>query len=145
MAIKGLNNVNAILQRKIKSYRNGIREAVREVGGEIEVTAKMYAPPMVDGLIHGKIVSNQNGYGFAIMVDEMPGPEMMRNMPVYLEFGTGLSAAYYVNMLPEEWQIAARKYYINGKGKTKSHSYLFPSWNTKSPSFIERCRKVLKG
>lgn len=144
MAIKGLNSVKLMLQKKSKTYRNGIREVVRDTGLDIEFRAKMNAPPMIDGLISGKIVSNKNGYGYAILVNSMPGPPMMRNMPVYLEFGTGLNAGYYVNMLPKEWQDAARKYYINGKGKTKVHSYLFPAWISFSPLFVDKVRAVLK-
>lgn len=144
MAIKGLNNVKIMLQKKSKTYRNGVRGVVREIGLEVEFHAKINAPPMIDGLIHGKVVSNQNGYGYSVLVDEMPGSGMMRNMPVYLEFGTGLYAASYVPTLPRDWQDAARRYYINGKGKTKVHSFLYPAWNTGSPKFIEKVKKVLQ-
>lgn len=144
MAIKGLHNVQNMLKRKTKGYRNGVRSAVREIGQNIEQQAKMNAPEMIDRLINGKIVSNENGYGYAVLVNEMPGEGLMRNMPVYLEFGTGLYAAGYVPSLPKEWQDAARKYYINGKGTTKVHSFLFPAWNSGSSRFVEKVKEVLK-
>lgn len=144
MAIKGLKNVQNMLQKKTKGYRNGVRAAVREIGQNIEQQAKLNAPPMIDTLINGNIVSSQNGYGYAILVSEMPGQGLMRNMPVYLEFGTGLYAAGYVPTLPKEWQEAAKRYYINGKGTTKVHSFLYPAWNTYSNRFVEKVKEVLK-
>lgn len=144
MAIKGLARTKAVIARKTKGYRNGVRAAVRETGLAIEFRAKMNAPVMIDSLIHGKIVSNQNGYGYAVLVNEMPGSGMMRNMPVYLEFGTGLYAANYVPSLPKEWQETARRYYINGKGTTKVHSFLYPAWNTEGNRYIDRVKAALK-
>lgn len=144
MAIKGLNSVKAVFEKKVKGYRNGIRAITREVGEDIEFLAKLYAPEKIDSLISGKVVSNRNGYGYLVEVSEMPGPLFMRNMPVYLEFGTGVSAGYYVNMLPKEWQDAARKYYINGKGTTQAHSYLFPAWNARGTKYIDRVKEVLR-
>lgn len=144
MAIKGLIKSKLMLKTKQKGYRNGIRAVTREVGQNIESAAKLNAPPLIDELIYGKIVSDKNGYGYAVLVNEMPGSGMMKNMPVYLEFGTGLYAAIHVPTLPKEWQEAARKYFINGKGKTKVHSFLHPAWNSKGSEFIHRVIEVLK-
>ena len=144
MAIKGKDSVNRMFRDKLKGYRKGVRSVAREVGEEIEFLAKMFAPPMIDGLINGKIISNQNGYGYAILVDEMPGEGLAKNMPVYLEFGTGVYAAAYVPTLPDEWQKAARKYFINGKGTTQAHSFIYPAWNSRGKTFIDRVREVLR-
>jgi hypothetical protein len=144
MPIKGINNVNNIFKKRIKTYRNGIRDVVRDVGRGVEFDAKMSAPSLIVGLIHGEIVSNRNGYGYSIKVNEMPGSGLMRNLPVYLEFGTGVYAAAYVSSLPKEWQEAARKYFINGKGRTKVHSFLWPAWTKNTSACIYRMKQVLK-
>ncbi|MCY4779493.1 hypothetical protein ORI89_07515 [Sphingobacterium sp. UT-1RO-CII-1] len=144
MAITGLANVQKMLRDKVKTYRNGVRDVVRDTGRGVEFDAKMNAPPMIDGLINGEIVSDKNGYGYSVKVNAMPGSGMMRNMPVYLEFGTGLYAASYVPTLPKEWQDAARKYFINGKGTTKVHSFLNPAWVKNTSPFVYRVREVLR-
>ncbi|VXC99229.1 hypothetical protein [Sphingobacterium multivorum] len=144
MAIKGLKGAQNMINGKVKKYRKGIRDLVRTTGEHIQSASKLGAPPMIDNLIHGQIVSNQNGYGYVVQVNEMPGAGLMRNMPVYLEFGTGLYAANYVKTLPLEWQKAALKYYINGKGSTKTHAYLQPAWVTATSGFVEKVKGVLR-
>lgn len=144
MAIKGLNTAQRMLDRKLKKYRNGVRALVRSTGEHVQSASKLGAPPMIDALIEGKIVSNKNGYGYVVQVNEMPGSGIMRNMPVYLEFGTGLYAANYVRTLPEDWQKAALRYYINGKGTTKTHPYLQPAWVTATSGFIDKVKGVLR-
>ncbi|MFD2597523.1 hypothetical protein ACFSQ3_01060 [Sphingobacterium corticis] len=144
MAIKGLSSLKANFARKHKGYRNATRHASRLVGNNVENAAKLNAPVKIDSLIYGEVVSDQNGYGYAIRVKAMPGSGMMKNMPIYLEFGTGLYAASYVPTLPKEWQEVAKQFYINGKGKTKVHSFLYPAWNTHSTRFKEAVRSGLR-
>ena len=146
MAIKGLRNVQNMLQKKTKGYRNGVRSAVREIGQNIEQQAKVNAPLHLDSLISGAIVSSKDsGYGYVIRVSGLPSSNrLIRNLPVYMEFGAGVYAGQYVPTLPKEWQEAASNYIENKEGKTKTHSYLYPAWNTHGSKFIEKVKGVLK-
>jgi len=145
MAIKGLKQTQAMLKGKAKLYRNGVREVVRTTGSNVVFVAKLNAPQMIDKLISGEIVSNQNGYGYIILVKGLPSENrLMRNIPVYLEFGTGIYAADYVPTLPKEWQDVAESFIENKKGKTKEHSYLVPAWISQTNSFVLNVRKALQ-
>jgi hypothetical protein len=78
--------------------------------------------------------------GFASEV----GIQGNNNIPIYVEFGTGTDAASYVPTLPREIQAAARRFYVNGKGRIKKQPYLIPAFLKESPIFIAELKKILK-
>lgn len=65
-------------------------------------------------------------------------------LPVYVEFGTGVSAAGYVPTLPKWAQEVARRYYINGKGTLIKQPYLLPAYFQHSPELYRRLKTMIK-
>jgi hypothetical protein len=63
---------------------------------------------------------------------------------VYVEFGTGSSAAAYIPTLPKEIQEYAKQFYINGQGTMIKQPYLIPAFLRESPIFIKELEKILK-
>lgn len=65
-------------------------------------------------------------------------------LALYIEVGTGVSAAGYVPTLPPKWQAFALKYYINGKGTLIKHPFLLPAFFNNQFKFLYDMQKVLK-
>lgn len=65
-------------------------------------------------------------------------------LAVYVEFGTGKSAAGYVPTLPAEFQAIAQKYYINGKGTLIKQPFLLPAFFGQQHLFLKELQQVLK-
>ena len=61
----------------------------------------------------------------------------------YFEFGTGKYAATYVPNLDEEWQVLARKYFIDGKGTIPDRAFLYPSVKAVFPKMVKRINNIL--
>lgn len=65
-------------------------------------------------------------------------------MAAYIEFGTGVSAAGYVPTLPPEWQMIAKRYYVNGRGTLIKKPFLLPAFFNNQFKFLYDMQKVLK-
>lgn len=63
---------------------------------------------------------------------------------VYVEVGTGQSARSYLATLPPEWQAAARRFYINGKGSIINQPYMYPAIIKYERIFINELKDMLK-
>lgn len=46
----------------------------------------------------------------------------------YLEFGTGNYAKALLGPYPQDWKDLARRFYINGLGRTPAQPYLYPAY-----------------
>jgi len=90
--------------------------------------------------LKGRIDSTPLNNGFSSEV----GVQSSTNIPVYVEFGTGQSAASYVPTLPQEIQDYARQFYVNGQGCMMKQPYLIPAFLRESPIFIKELEKILK-
>jgi hypothetical protein len=126
---KKLNQLNANVQKEVKLQ-------VLDSSTMIQMNAISAAPA---GL-KGRIDSTPKNNGFASEV----GVQSSTNIPVYVEFGTGASAAAYVPTLPQEIQEYARQFYVNGKGTMMKQPYLIPAFLRESPIFIKELEKILK-
>jgi len=82
---------------------------------------------------------NNNGLSGEVFIEAGAGP-----LAIYIEFGTGVSAANYVPTLDPEFQAVAQKYYINGKGTIIKQPFLLPAWFKNEPTVIPKIKKVLK-
>lgn len=80
-----------------------------------------------------------NGFIGTVFVSASAG-----NLPIYIEFGTGSSAAGYVPSLPKWAQEIARKYYINGKGTLIKSPYLLPAYFQHSPELYRKLKDLVK-
>lgn len=141
--IKGAAQAKAMIRAKLNGISNQICEVVKDAGENIEFAAIRHAPLMVVGQIKGQYVRNEQEVSYRVMVGPTPGS--YREWPVWFEFGTGVFAKNYVPSLPKEWQDTARRFYINGEGKTVEQPYLFPAWDRYSPQVPDQMAKVVKG
>jgi hypothetical protein len=126
---KKLSSMNANVQKEIKLQ-------VLDSSTMIQMNAINAAPA---GL-KGRIDSTPKNNGFAAEV----GVQSSTNIPVYVEFGTGESAAAYVPTLPQEIQEYARQFYVNGQGTLIKQPYLIPAFLRESPIFIKELENILK-
>lgn len=135
MQIQGLNEFVKKLKAIPKKVEDRLKLEILDSCTQIEIDAVAAAPIGVKQRID-KLIS-KNGLSGSVMVQGSV-------IYVYLEFGTGASAAEYVPTLPKEIQEAAMKFYINGEGKLKKHPYLIPAYLKEKPKFIEAIEKILK-
>lgn len=153
MAVKGLALTLSALQKYTKEVQEDIKDAVEETTLQIERQAIDNAPAAgelvktrygtqrintgINQYIFSRILNN--GFSGEIGIEGSATP-----LAIYLEFGTGSSAAGYVPTLDPEFQTIARRYYINGKGTLIVHPYLLPAYFEHAPKLINKIRKILK-
>jgi hypothetical protein len=113
-------------------------DAVRNAPNELLIMGQKSTPDRID--VAQRITNVPKNNGFASEV----GIQGNNNIPIYVEFGTGTDAASYVPTLPREIQAAARRFYVNGKGRIKKQPYLIPAFLKESPIFISELKKILK-
>ena len=128
------------LKKKLSTMSVKVQEAVKlqvlDSATEIQMNAINAAPAGLKGRIDS--VPLNNGFSSEI------GVQSSTNIPVYVEFGTGASAASYVPTLPKEIQEYAKQFYINGQGTMMKQPYLIPAYLRESPVFIKELEKILK-
>lgn len=132
----GISALKRKLSDMSKNIQEGVVEQVLDSATEIEKNAIRRAPLGISNKIDKQLLNN----GFAAEV----GVQANNPIPIYIEFGTGTSAAQYVPTLPKEIQAYAKTFYVNGKGKIKKQPYLIPSFLEESPIFIKELKKLLK-
>lgn len=133
--IQGLDDLKVKLDKLSKEIQEEVKLVVLDSATQIELDAVRESPIGIKQLIDKKPINN--GFGAEIGVT---GNNLI---PIYVEFGTGTSAAEYVPTLPPEIQAVARQYYINGQGTIKKHPYLIPAFLKESPKFVEELKKAL--
>lgn len=152
MPVKGLKNVlnnlkdfEVEVQREakelIKLYTNLIEtEAIRNAPGVNDNIPTQNGTQKVDVNIPSFIFSRilNQGYTGVIGIEENAS-----KLAIYIEFGTGSSAAGYVPTLPKELQEVARRYFINGKGTLIKKPFLLPAYFRYSDEFIKDFAKFL--
>lgn len=139
--IKGANQAKLNLRRKIETIESRLADTVKKIGENVEFVAGLNAPEEIEKTISGVYAKSQTEVSYTVNV---AGPPDVPEMAAYLEFGTGVFAANYVKRLPPEWQKIALSFWVNGKGTTKTHSYLYPAFAQQGPKLIDEARKIVK-
>lgn len=128
------------LQKKLGSLNEKLRiEIVNQVldsGTQIQLDAVSKAPASFAQRIDSV---KQNG-GLAAEI----GVQGESRIPIYVEFGTGESAASYVPTLPQEIQDYAIMFKEQIPGRTMKRPYLIPAFLRESPIFVKELEKILK-
>lgn len=153
MPVKGLALTVSALKRYSKEIQEDVKDAVEETTNLIERDAINNAPAAgetvktkygtqrietgINQFIFSRIINN--GFSGQIGIEGRAS-----NLAIYLEFGTGSSAAGYVPALDPEFQTIARRYYINGKGTLIKHPFLLPAYFAHAPKLVDKIRKILK-
>ena len=118
-----------------------LREAIRNAPGPGDNVATQYGTQKIETGISQYLSSELLNNGFTGRVFLEAGAS---KLSIYLEFGTGVSAAGYVPTLPAEWQAFAQKYYVDGSGKLIKHPFLLPAFFNNQFKFLYDMQKVLK-
>ncbi len=154
MAVFGHKRLMKRFEQLPKEIQEDVRDIVEETTLAIQRQAIQNAPAAGDSLAttYGtqKINTGINqfigarfdkgGLSGEVFIEAGAGP-----LGIYLEMGTGISAAGYVPTLAPEFQAIAMKYYINGKGTLIKHPYLLPAWFQFQPTVVPKIKKALKG
>lgn len=153
MAVKGLRQVLRNIKQLEQQIQDEIRldvedfteqilrEAIRNAPGAGDQLKTTYGTQKNDTNIQQFIDSQLLNGGFTGRVFIQAAAS---NLAVYIEFGTGSSAAGYVPTLPAEWQEVARKYYINGKGTLIKQPFLLPAYFSNEIKFLKAVQNTLK-
>ena len=153
MSVEGLGRLMRRFEALPKEVKDDVRDIVEETTLAIQRQAIQNAPAAGDMLDNGfgyeKINTgiNQfigakiepNGLAGTVFIEAGAGP-----LAIYVEFGTGHSAADYVPTLDPEFQAVARKYYVNGMGVLLKHPFLLPAWFQYQPTVVPKIKQALE-
>ena len=152
MPIKGLQNVLNNIKNFEKEVQDEAKELILVYTNLIERQAIQNAPGVGDSLATTfgtqKSPTNIGSFIFSQILNKgftgIIGIEQNASkLAVYIEFGTGASAAGYVPTLPKELQQVAQSFYINGKGTLIKKPFLLPAFFRYQNEFINDFQKFL--
>lgn len=137
MAVKGLNETLGMLDKMEFDIKEDLRYEIEKgtetifrearqllnAGGNELKTKRgfQHTNTNIDQFLNYEILND--GFTGSVFI-----PDSASVLAVYLEFGTGSSAASYVPQLPPEMQLIALSYYINGKGSLQKRPFLIPAF-----------------
>lgn len=107
--------------------------AAQEIATKAASNLSAYTNVDQDGKIAQSInaYSKNDGLTWSISVNQVP-------MAAYIEFGTGV----FVDV-PKGWESIAMQFYVNGKGYTTPHPYLYPAFNSVSIHYKQDLKNAL--
>lgn len=155
MAVIGLSQTLAKIKQASEIIQEDVKDTVEKYTLIIQREAIKNAPAAGDMLKtrHG-FQKNSTGINqfisatFEVQSKGFKGTVFIESgaskLAIYIEFGTGVSAAGYVPTLPPEFQKIAMKYYINGKGTLIKQPFLLPAFFNNQIKFIKEVQSVLK-
>lgn len=153
MSVKGVALTVQAFNRYAKEVQEDVKDAVEETTIAIErqaisnapaageIVKTKYGTQKINTGINQYIFSSIKNSGYTGEIGIESGASLLS---LYLEFGTGSSAAGYVPTLDPEFQTIARRYYISGKGTLIAHPFLLPAYFQHAPKLIDKIRKILK-
>lgn len=144
MAVKGLDNVLRMFDRKARQIEREIKSTVDAQGREMRDDAKnnavniSYLKYNSTSFVYlpNKIKSEPEDNGFSHVVKVKAD-----NQAAYIEFGTGTFAEEELAKRPSEWGPIAMQFFVNGKGFTIAQPYLYPAFAKRGPLFIQKLRE----
>lgn len=131
---KALNGVKS-------NYDNIVNEIDAEMYASVELMATTAKAAFELDLpeIRNSIRAKKNGFlNYSLIAGTGNSP-----LAAYIEFGTGPFFKQYPGK-EKEWQELAKNYYKNGKGVTRPHPYLYPSFKSGLVSLISNIKQVIK-
>lgn len=139
-ALSSLSDFNKFINQIKKDLGDKLVEIDAEMGASVEemaTKAKTLAPVDVDDfpISQGINVKKDKELNYTLSSDNQ--------YSAYFEFGTGKYAATYVPNLDEEWQVLARKYFVNGKGTIPDSPFMYPSVKSVFPKMVKNINKIL--
>lgn len=153
MPVKGLQSVLSQLSKLPNQIQEEVRLDVEEFTRKILMKAIQNAPAAGENLktTLGTQKNPTNIQQFLSSKIENGGltgtvfiEAQASLLAIYIEFGTGSSAAGYVPTLPPELQRIAKLYYINGKGTLIKQPFLLPAYFENQFPFLKAVQKSLE-
>lgn len=93
-------------------------------------------------------VAINQSIGYEMAPDGLSGTVFVNigagEIAIWVEFGTGQSAAAYLATVEEQFRKIAAKYYINGKGTIINKPYLLPAYYKYKARFEKEMREAVK-
>lgn len=151
--IKGAALTVKALEAYSKRVQDDVLDLVEETTQKIYNDARQLAPSAGDPLAtsYGSQPNNSDIAGalyFDIKNKGFTGEIGINNnlgeLPVFIEFGCGRSAANYVPSLPEDIQAIAITYYKNGRGTLLTKPFLLPAYFNSATGFAKNLRLILQ-
>lgn len=154
MGVKGLQQVLNNLKNAEEIIKDDVRDVIEKYVLIIQREAIRNAPGAGDQVptTYGtqKIETGINQYIFAAFDATSKGmtgtvgiEAGATELAIYIEFGTGASAANYVPTLEPAMQAIAQKYYKNGKGTLIKQPFLLPAFYANQFKFLKELQQVL--
>lgn len=134
--LQGVDKLKAKLERYRKETKQKLIDQIEQSATNIEIKATRNRGPKLNFIKIDKIITNG---GLTAKV----GVQGDDPLPVYFEFGTGLSAVSILANYPQYVKDIAQQYYINGKGNLRGQPYLFPAWFEERVRYEQGVRKIL--
>lgn len=134
--LQGVGKLKSKLERYRKETKQKLIDQIEQSATNIEIKATRNRGPKLNFIKIDKIITNG---GLTAKV----GVQGDDPLPVYFEFGTGLSAVSILANYPQYVKDIAQQYYINGKGNLRGQPYLFPAWFEERVRYEQGVRKIL--
>jgi hypothetical protein len=126
------------------------RAAIRDApagGDRIRTKSGSIAQEQISEKRRGNNVPIANAIGYIMTNNKLTGTiyvdESAGDIAIYIEMGTGQSAASYLADKDPEWKALAMKYYVNGLGTIIAQPYILNNVLANEPKFIEDLKKLM--
>lgn len=135
MNIQGLDKV----LKRIESiggsqFANAVDEELNVAAKNVASEARALAPSGKSGRLKAAIEANTTTrFSKSVNVNLKYAP--------YVEFGTGKNVFKGGYNFTSEQRKYARQFFVSGKGKSRSHAYLFPAFEREKPRLLGRIKQ----
>ena len=133
------------LDKALNGVKSNYDKIVTEIDNEMHASVELMATTSKAAFeldlpdIRNSIKAKRNGFlNYSLIAGTANSP-----LAAYIEFGTGKFFRLYPGK-EKEWQELAKNYYKNGKGFTRPHPYLYPSFKSGMVSLISNIKQVIK-
>ena len=134
------NDLSKQLARYKTDKLKEVKETVIDFAKNVEVAATRDAP----FFISLNTTATEGMQGYEVEVKAIANSDEASLLPVYFEFGTGLSAKTILAPYPQWVKDYAWKFKRPIDGTLKGQPYLFSNLLRLEPEFIKNMRKLLK-
>lgn len=131
--VTGLSELKSSLKKYLdeiaKRTDEGLQKGAEKIALSADIACELQS-------VASTIRTKKEGKTWRVMTDG--------EISAYLEFGTGNYAKALLTGYPEDWREMARRFYINGLGRTPSQPYFYPSYVHHKPHIIEDIKKSIE-
>jgi hypothetical protein len=138
MRVQGIEGVLRNIERIDRFAASGIDEELTEAAKNVAQEARITAPKRKNGNLRASISADTSTrFRKSVIAGAKYAP--------YVEFGTGKKVFQGAYNFTSEEKKYAKLFFVSGKGRTRSHAYLFPAFHREIPRLQQRIKKRLFG